>query len=48
LTLAIIDGFSVTANSETYVIPLEMISECLEIPPDQISSEAVGVLSLRR
>jgi two-component system chemotaxis sensor kinase CheA len=47
LTLAIIDGFSVIANSETYVIPLEMISECLELPADQISSEAVGVLSLR-
>ncbi len=47
LTLAIIDGFSVIANNETYVIPLEMISECLEIPPDQISREAVGVLSFR-
>jgi two-component system, chemotaxis family, sensor kinase CheA len=47
LTLAIIDGFSVIANNETYVIPLEMISECVELPSDQISSEAVGVLSLR-
>ena len=47
LTLAIIDGFSVIANNETYVIPLEMISECVELPPEQISSEAVGVLSLR-
>jgi len=47
LTLAIIDGFSVIANNETYVIPLEMISECLELPADQISREAVGVLSLR-
>jgi two-component system chemotaxis sensor kinase CheA len=47
LTLAIIDGFSVIANNETYVIPLEMISECLELPADQISNEAVGVLSLR-
>ncbi len=47
LTLAIIDGFSVIANEETYVIPLEMISECLELPQDQISHEAVGVLSLR-
>ncbi len=47
LTLAIIDGFSVVANNETYVIPLEMISECLELPADQISSDPVGVLSLR-
>ena len=47
LTLAIIDGFSVIANNETYVIPLETISECVELPADQISSEPVGVLSLR-
>jgi two-component system chemotaxis sensor kinase CheA len=47
LTLAIIDGFSVVANDETYVIPLEMISECLELPPDQITREKVGVINLR-
>jgi two-component system chemotaxis sensor kinase CheA len=47
LTLAIIDGFSVIANNETYVIPLEMISECVELPADQISNETVGVISLR-
>jgi two-component system chemotaxis sensor kinase CheA len=47
LTLAIIDGFSVTANDETYVIPLEMISECLELPADQISRDKVGVINLR-
>jgi len=47
LTLAIIEGFSVVANNETYVIPLEMISECLELPIDQISSDKVGVINLR-
>jgi two-component system chemotaxis sensor kinase CheA len=47
LTLAIIEGFSVIANDETYVIPLEMIHECLEMPADQISNERVGVISLR-
>ena len=47
LTLAIIEGFSVIANNETYVIPLEMISECLELPIDQISSDKVGVINLR-
>ena len=47
LTLAIIDGFSVIANDETYVIPLEMISECLELPSDQISRDKVGVINLR-
>jgi two-component system, chemotaxis family, sensor kinase CheA len=47
LTLAIIDGFSVIANGETYVIPLEMISECVELPSDQVSRDPVGVLNLR-
>ena len=47
LTLAIIEGFSVVANNETYVIPLEMITECLELPADQISSERAGVINLR-
>jgi two-component system, chemotaxis family, sensor kinase CheA len=47
LTLAIIEGFSVIANNETYVIPLEMITECLELPADQISRERVGVINLR-
>jgi len=47
LTLAIIEGFSVIANNETYVIPLEMITECLELPTDQISTERVGVINLR-
>jgi two-component system chemotaxis sensor kinase CheA len=47
LTLAIIEGFSVIANNETYVIPLEMITECLELPADQISTERVGVINLR-
>lgn len=47
LTLAIIDGFSVVANDETYVIPLEMISECVELPAEQISREKVGVINLR-
>jgi two-component system chemotaxis sensor kinase CheA len=47
LTLAIIEGFSVVANNETYVIPLEMITECLELPADQISGERAGVINLR-
>lgn len=47
LTLAIIDGFAVIANNETYVIPMEMISECVELPRDQTSREVMGVMSLR-
>jgi two-component system, chemotaxis family, sensor kinase CheA len=47
LTLAIIEGFSVTANGETYVIPLELIKECVELPREQISEERSGVTNLR-
>ena len=47
LTLAIIDGFSVVAGGETYVIPLELIKECVELPPEQISDERYGVINLR-
>jgi two-component system chemotaxis sensor kinase CheA len=47
LTLAIIDGFSVMAGEEIYVIPLEMISECLELPKEQTSKASEGVISVR-
>ncbi|NMG65534.1 chemotaxis protein CheA [Azoarcus indigens] len=33
LTLAIIDGFLVGAGSAGYVVPLDMVVECLELPP---------------
>ena len=47
LTLAIIEGFSVTSGAETYVIPLESISECLDLPKEYIECETGGVISLR-
>ena len=47
LTLAIIEGFSVVVGDETYVIPLEMISECLNLPEERNSSSNGGVLNLR-
>jgi two-component system chemotaxis sensor kinase CheA len=47
LTLAIIDGFSVRVGSETFVVPLEHVTECTELPAEQCSSEASGILSLR-
>ncbi|MBL8492033.1 MAG: chemotaxis protein CheA, partial [Rhodocyclaceae bacterium] len=34
LTLAIIDGFLVGVERASYVIPLEMVVECLELPGD--------------
>ena len=47
LTLAIIAGFSIMSGDETYVIPLETISECLDLPTEYIASEHGGVISLR-
>jgi two-component system chemotaxis sensor kinase CheA len=47
LTLAIIEGFSVRVGTETFVVPLEHVTECTELPSDQRSSEASGILSLR-
>jgi two-component system chemotaxis sensor kinase CheA len=47
LTLAIIEGFSVRVGTETFVVPLEHVTECTELPAGQRSSEASGILSLR-
>src|SRR5262249_1814336 len=46
LTVAVIDGFGVTVADETYVIPLDAIVECAEMPAD-ISGDACGVLNVR-
>jgi two-component system, chemotaxis family, sensor kinase CheA len=47
LTLAIIEGFSVRVGTETFVVPLEHVTECTELPEEQRSPEASGILSLR-
>jgi len=47
LTLTIIEGFSVTVADETFVVPLEYVTECVELPSEQRSSEASGILNLR-
>ena len=47
LTLAIIEGFSVRVGSEVYVVPLEHVTECTELPADQRNPEASGILSFR-
>ncbi|MBI5923700.1 MAG: chemotaxis protein CheA [Betaproteobacteria bacterium] len=44
LTLAIIDGFLVGVEQSTFVIPLEMVVECMELQP---SSEERNYLNLR-
>jgi two-component system, chemotaxis family, sensor kinase CheA len=47
LTLAIIDGFAVKVDTETYVIPLGSVQECLELPFEKHRSEEGGVINLR-
>ena len=47
LTLTIIEGFSVTVADETFVVPLEYVTECTELPEDQRKSEASGIFNLR-
>lgn len=47
LTLAIIDGFAVKVGTETYVIPLSSVQECLELPAEKHNSGEGGVINLR-
>jgi len=48
LTLAIIEGFGVGVGDETYVIPLEAVAECLELPAETpTDGDGRGVISLR-
>jgi len=47
LTLTIIEGFSVTVADETFIVPLEYVTECIELPEDQRKTEASGILNLR-
>jgi two-component system chemotaxis sensor kinase CheA len=47
LTLAIIDGFLVSIGNATFVIPLETVIECIELPPDALQGDAHNCLNLR-
>ncbi|WP_257451164.1 chemotaxis protein CheA [Archangium lipolyticum] len=47
LTLATIQGFSVGVGEETYVLPLEAVRECLELPAERCGQPGGGVLNLR-
>lgn len=48
LTLAIIDGFVVGVSSETYVIPMDSVVECLELPnPEREAPNGTGVINHR-
>jgi len=45
LTLAILEGFSVTCGEETFVIPLEYVTECIEAPASEENNS--GIVNLR-
>ncbi|HEY2324352.1 MAG TPA: chemotaxis protein CheA [Thermoanaerobaculia bacterium] len=47
LTLAVIDGFRVTAATESFIVPMDHVIECIELPPAERSEEESGVLLLR-
>lgn len=47
LTLAIIEGFGVGIGSETYVIPVDRVVECMELPGRSGKRERHGILQLR-
>ncbi|NWD08412.1 chemotaxis protein CheA [Pseudomonas gingeri] len=46
LTLAIIDGFQVGVGQDNFVIPLDMVTECMEAGPEWLS-QGQGYLNLR-
>ncbi|HTW57249.1 MAG TPA: chemotaxis protein CheA [Terriglobales bacterium] len=47
LTLAIIDGFSVLAGNDTFIVPQQYIIECTELPAAQSQPGSSGILNLR-
>jgi two-component system chemotaxis sensor kinase CheA len=47
LTLSIIEGFSVGVGEETYVIPLEHVLECVDLPEAERRAGRTGFFNLR-
>jgi two-component system chemotaxis sensor kinase CheA len=48
LTLSIIAGFAVTAAEQTYVLPLESVRECIELPVgEERHGDGTGVVNVR-
>jgi two-component system chemotaxis sensor kinase CheA len=48
LTLAIIAGFAVGVEDETYLVPLDTVVECLELPEEECPhADGRGVLNVR-
>jgi two-component system chemotaxis sensor kinase CheA len=47
LTLSIIEGFLVGAGEETYVLPLESVIECVDLPAAERRPGRTGLINLR-
>ena len=47
LTLAIIDGFLIGAGNASYVVPLEQVLECIELPEEDKPEQGASYLNLR-
>lgn len=47
LTLAIIDGFLTSLGDDHFVVPLDMVTECLELDAAQMDEVAYGYINLR-
>lgn len=47
LTLAIIEAFGVTAGDEHYLIPLQLVTECLHLPRTEKARDTEGVIEVR-
>jgi two-component system, chemotaxis family, sensor kinase CheA len=47
LTLAIIQGFGVSVADETFIVPLESVMACLELPATAAPGRLTGILNLR-
>jgi two-component system chemotaxis sensor kinase CheA len=47
LTLAVIDGFSVSSAGDTYIVPMSSVIECTALPRDHARNALTGVMQLR-
>jgi two-component system chemotaxis sensor kinase CheA len=47
LTLAIIEGFSVKAGDDIFVIPMDYVTECMELPAEERTGQSSGIVNLR-
>jgi two-component system chemotaxis sensor kinase CheA len=47
LTLAVIQGFAMGVGDQVYVVPIELVQECLELPRELRGTSDSGVMPLR-